>query len=165
MARIEKLLTKTLKIFAGYALFVLAASVPAYYYFIDGIWLSELDEHNELVAQKIERELLKFDLEDVELAKTIALWAQIQEGTSLTAISKADLAADSSYTFMKQNEHKAGYNIDRFRGLIKTVTINGHYYRLEIETNVEETEETMLAISGITFVFFCDFAAWLFGVE
>jgi hypothetical protein len=43
---------------------------------------------------------------------------------------------------------------DRFRGLSVYLQVKGRPYHLLVETNVEETEETMLAIATITFLFF-----------
>nr|WP_199083348.1 hypothetical protein [Pedobacter sp. ASV19] len=79
----KKLLNKTLRTFALYSLLVLAASVPAYYYLVDRIWLSELDEHNEIIAERTEKELNKLQLTEAELTQSIALWNKIQPGTDL----------------------------------------------------------------------------------
>ncbi len=150
----KKLLTKTLRAFTIYSLAVLAASVPAYYYLVDSIWLRELDEHNEIIADRIENELNRLRLTEAELARSIELWNKIQPGTNLEAVRPAAHLPDSVYTIMRPNPYAGDDTKDRFRGLSKLIRVNGHPYRLTVETNVEETEETVLAIAAITFFFF-----------
>ncbi|MCB0855150.1 MAG: HAMP domain-containing histidine kinase, partial [Bacteroidetes bacterium] len=47
-----------------------------------------------------------------------------------------------------------GWEEDRFRGLQSYFEINGLPYRIMVETNVEEADETLLAIALVTSVFF-----------
>lgn len=150
----NKLLNKSLKSFTIYALIVLAASVPAYYFLVDSIWLRELDEHNEIVADRTENELNKLQLSETELNQSIVLWNKIQPGTNLEKTTLDKNKKDSIYTVLRNNPYVAYEDIDRFRGLSRVIKINGENYLLTVETNVEETEETVVAIAILTFLFF-----------
>lgn len=150
----KKLLNKTLRTFAVYSLIVLAASIPAYYYLVDSIWLSELDEHNEILADRTETELNRLQLTDAALTQSIALWNKIQPGTNLEKARGKTVYTDSTYTILRQNPYTAHKDIDRFRGLKRLIYINEEPYYLTVETNVEETEETVAAIAAITLLFF-----------
>lgn len=150
----NRLLHKSLKSFTIYALVVLAASVPAYYYLVDSIWLRELDEHNEIVADRTENELNQLALTETELNQSIILWNKIQPGTNLQKTNLDKNGKDSTYTVFKKNPYVAYEAIDRFRGLSRVIKINGEAYLLTVETNVEETEETVVAIAILTFIFF-----------
>ena len=150
----NKLLNKSLKSFTIYALVVLAASVPAYYYLVDSIWLRELDEHNEIVADRTENELNQLALTETELIQSIVLWNKIQPGTNLQKNNLDKNRKDSTYTVLRKNPYVAHEDIDRFRGLSRVIEINGETYLLTVETNVEETEETVVAIAILTFFFF-----------
>ena len=150
----NKLLNKSLKSFTIYALIVLAASVPAYYYLVDSIWLRELDEHNEIVAERTENELNQLALTETELNQSIVLWNKIQPGTNLQRTSLDKTRKDSTYTVLRKNPYVAHKANDRFRGLSRVIDINGEAYLLTVETNVEETEETVVAIAILTFFFF-----------
>jgi signal transduction histidine kinase len=150
----NKLLNKSLKSFTIYALIVLATSVPAYYYLVDSIWLRELDEHNEIVADRTENELNKLELTETELNQSIVLWNKIQPGTNLQKTTLDKNRKDSTYTVLRKNPYAAHEDIDRFRGLSRVIEINGEAYLLTVETNVEETEETVVAIAILTFFFF-----------
>lgn len=150
----NKLLNKSLKSFTIYALIVLATSVPAYYYLVDSIWLRELDEHNEIVADRTENELNKLELTENELNQSIVLWNKIQPGTNLQKTTLDKNRKDSTYTVLRKNPYAAHEDIDRFRGLSRVIEINGEAYLLTVETNVEETEETVVAIAILTFFFF-----------
>jgi signal transduction histidine kinase len=154
MGRLKKLLNRTLKTFTLYALIVLTASIPAYYYLVDSIWLAELDEHNEIIAERTEQELNRLKLSEPELALSIQLWNKIQPGTNLQAAAATGNKSDSTYILLRRNVYAENEEIDRFRGLSRFIHINGKPYRLTVETNVEESEETVIAIAGITFLFF-----------
>lgn len=137
-----------------YSLFVLGASVPAYYYLVDNIWLEELDEHNLSIAKQTENELNKLNLSDDELTESIRLWNKIQPGTNLKELYRNVSGPDSVYTIWKQDPYEEHKDIDRFRGLVRHILINDKPYELIIETNIEETEEIVVAISLVTFFFF-----------
>jgi len=150
----KKLLSKTLQSFTIYSLVVLAASVPAYYYLVDGIWLKELDEHNKIIADRTVTELERLNLTGHELSEAIRLWNKLQPGTNLKEGTLPVTKSDSIYTVMRLNMYRTDNEIDRFRGLKRTFLLNGTPYELAVETNVEETEETALAIAMLTLLFF-----------
>ena len=101
----NKLLNKSLKSFTIYALIVLAASVPAYLYLVDSIWLRELDEHNEIVADRTDNELNKLELSETELNQSIVLWNKIQPGTNLQKTTLEKNRKDSTYTVSRKNPY------------------------------------------------------------
>ncbi len=150
----KKLLNKTLTSFTIYSLLVLLMSIPTYYYFIDAIWISELDENNELIAEKIEKELVKLQLSETELEQSIFLWNKIQPNTNLVETTSKNIIRDSTYTIFRKNPYLSYEDINRFRGLLKTITLNHKNYILTVESNLEESSETVVAIAQITFVFF-----------
>ncbi|WP_461094017.1 Omp85 family outer membrane protein [Spirosoma gilvum] len=150
----KKLLTRTLTSFTLYALVVLAASIPAYYYLVNSIWLEELDEHNTILADRSEHELNQITLSDRELTEGIALWNKIQPGTNLEKVASGVDHGDSTYTVSKRHPAVQNNELKRFRGLARIIRINGQSYRLVVETNVEESEEIVIAIAVLTFFFF-----------
>ncbi|WP_338813049.1 HAMP domain-containing sensor histidine kinase [Bernardetia sp. Wsw4-3y2] len=149
----KKLLNKTLLSFTIYSLVVLLASVPTYFYFIDAIWISELDENNELIAEKIEHELQKLEFNQTELNQSIILLNKIQPNTNLEKTNSENIIIDSTYTIFRKNPYLNYEDINRFRGLSKTIKLNEKNYILTVESNLEESSETVVAIAQITFVF------------
>ncbi|SUJ27238.1 Probable sensor histidine kinase TcrY [Sphingobacterium spiritivorum] len=150
----KKLLSKSIKPFIIYSLVVLLSSIPIYYFLVDGIWLSELDEHNEIVADRTENQLNKLNLSKQQLSESIMLWNSIQPGTNLQPFTDTRIPADSTYTIRRANPYTEHEEIDRFRVLQRVIRINGQPYILTVETNVEETEETVIAIAIVTLLFF-----------
>lgn len=150
----SKLLNKPFKAFTIYALIILACSIPVYYSVVDFIWLKELDEHNYIIKQRIENGFSNTDIEENELNSLLNNWNRLQPGTTLTPGNPSAKKADSTYTITKSGSYAGREEIDRFRGLSSYIRINGKWYHLRIETNVEETDETMLAITGVTLLFF-----------
>lgn len=146
----SKLLNKPFKAFTIYALIILACSIPVYYVVVDSIWLEELDEHNHIIKTRIEQGVAKIDFEESGLSKTLEAWNSIQPGTKL--VPSDSVKNESYYTITRFNEYE--HEMDRFRGLSSYIQINGKPYHLTVETNVEEADETLLAIAFVTFLFF-----------
>lgn len=149
-----KLLNKPLKAFTIYALLTLSCSIPVYYWLVDYIWLNELDEHNQIMKERISRQLERSPMDAEKLDEVIRFWNTLQPGTKLIPTDVLPAGSDSTYTIRKRNEYDDEHELDRFRVLSAYIQSNGVIYHLTIETNVEEADETMLAISLITFLFF-----------
>lgn len=79
----KPLLSKTTRPFLVFVMMVLVISVPVYYFVVDAIWQNELDEHNEIVAEKTGYEFNKMDVSKEEIQRSIALWNHIQPGTNI----------------------------------------------------------------------------------
>ena len=150
----SKLLNKPFKAFTIYALIILACSIPVYYLVVDFIWLDELDEHNQIIKERIENSFNNAQIEESELNSLLKNWDRLQPNTTLTPSYLSVLKPDSTYTITKQNRYVEHNEIDRFRVLSAYININGKLYHLQIETNIEEADETMLAIAVVTLLFF-----------
>lgn len=147
----NKLLAKPLKAFTWYALIVLACSIPAYFYIIDSIWLSEISEHNLLVSDATKRNLKNLRLTDKQLDESVALWNRLQPETKLQQVDR--LLPDSTYNIYKANLHANG-DINRFQGLVTYFRLNNRSFSLTVETNLEESYETIGAITAVAVLFF-----------
>jgi signal transduction histidine kinase len=150
----SKLLNKPFKAFTIYALVVLVCSVPVYYMVVDSIWLEELDEHNLIIKERIENRFNTIEINEAELENILKIWNLLQPGTQIIASNLPEVKADSIYTTRRTNAYSSVNEIDRFRGLSSCIYINKKPYHLTIETNVEEADETFLAITLVTFLFF-----------
>ena len=153
MGRMKNLLQKSLKQLTIFAFIVFALSIPSYFLLVDWIWLKELDENNDLIAQRIENEFNDQNISDEKLEENIKFWNEIQPVSKIEYTEKP-LEEDSRYTIRRQNPYSKDEVIDRFRGLKTNIKINNQNYLLTIETNVEETEETVAYIAMVTLVFF-----------
>lgn len=149
----KNLLNKSLKPLTVFAFIVFTLSIPTYFLLVDWIWLKELDENNELIAQRIENEFNDQKITDKKLEESIAFWNEIQ---SVGKIEPAltPLQKDSVYTIRRQNPYSENKSIDRFRGLVTNIEINNKNFIVTIETNVEESEETVVYIAVVTFFLF-----------
>lgn len=150
----SKLLNKPFKAFTIYALIILVCSIPVYYLVVDFIWLDELDEHNQIIKERIENSFNNAQIEESELNSLLKNWDKLQPNTTLTLSYLSVPKPDSTYTITKQNRYVEHNEIDRFRVLSAYININGKLYHLQIETNIEEADETMLAIAVVTLLFF-----------
>ncbi|PIF43696.1 signal transduction histidine kinase [Chryseobacterium sp. 52] len=149
----KPLLSKITRPFLIYVLFVLIISIPVYYWVVDTIWKTELDEHNKIIAEKTAYELNRLKLTDQKLAESIELWNSIQPGTDIQNINKNDQLKDSIFTSEKQKSYTKEPNIDRFRSLSTIIYVHNKPFRFTVETNIEESQETIVVIA-ITTVFF-----------
>jgi signal transduction histidine kinase len=151
----SRLLDKPLKAFTIYALLLLGCSIPAYYKVVDYIWLDELDEQNEIVRRNIESGLQRYGADNDQLDGVLELWGRIQPWTRIVPVDAgAPGARDTVYTAVRPNQFDPDDQVDRFRVLASRIQVHGRTYQVEVATNVEEADETMLAIAAVAFVFF-----------
>lgn len=150
----KPLLSKTTKPFIIYVLIILVISIPVYYFVVDTIWENELDEHNTTVAEKTAYEFNHQKLSDNELEKSLELWNKIQPETNIEKLQKIREEKDQYYTTEKKTLFGQDNNIERYRVLKKVVFINNQPYLFTIQTNIEESRETIAAIATITVFFF-----------
>lgn len=150
MGRIKKLLDQSLRPLVIYASVVLIVSIPVYFLMINWIWENELDKHHYAIREKLEKRLSSLDLPDAAVNDMIDVLDKVQPGFSF---SKATARSpDSTYslirfdTFMNDRE--------QFRCLTTDISVNGKLFRVLIETNMEEIDETILAIAAVTIFFF-----------
>lgn len=154
MGNVSKLLNKPLKAFTLYSLIILVCSIPVYFFVVDFIWQQELDEHNEIVKERIVENSKLIKASDEELDETLVLWNILQPGTKLIKVDENLIKKDSVYTITRASNYTNHSQIDRFRILETYLKINQNNYLLSVETNVEEADETLLAIAVVTFIFF-----------
>ncbi|WP_027388553.1 sensor histidine kinase [Chryseobacterium gregarium] len=149
----KPLLSKTTKPFLIYVLVILVISIPVYYWVIDQIWQAELDEHNKTIAQKTAYEFNHLKLTDTELEKSITLWNRIQPETDIKKVKGDALQSDIYSTVEKIKPFAQEPEIERYRKLQTMVYLNNSPFIFTIQTNIEETEETV-AVIALTTVFF-----------
>ncbi|MGJ1412746.1 sensor histidine kinase [Sphingobacterium thalpophilum] len=148
----KNLLQKSLKQLSIFAFIVFTLSIPSYFLLVDWIWLKELDENNHLIAQRIENEFNEQQISNEKLAESIRFWNEIQPVSKIRNAAQP-LPVDSLYTIRRLNPYTQK-EVDRFRVLRTTIEINKQHYVLFVETNVEETEETVAYIAMVTLFFF-----------
>ena len=150
----KPLLNKTTKPFIIYVLIILVISVPVYYFVVDAIWKHELDEHNEIVAGQTSSQLNNLKLTDQKLLETIKFWNDLQPGTKIRMVTDSDNLKDSIFIVEKPHDFLHFDDIDRFRGLSKIIYLNKKPFRFDVETNIEESQETIFFISATTVFLF-----------
>nr|WP_262903634.1 HAMP domain-containing sensor histidine kinase [Niabella beijingensis] len=144
------MLNKITRPFLIYVLIVLVISIPVYYVAVDAIWKHELDEHNQLIARRTEIRLNQMKLQEAQLTESIALWNKVQPGTTIEAVKPGVPLKDSSFTVVRKLPYSSEPDNDRFRGLSTVIYLNHLPYRFTVETNIEETRETIAVIAFIT---------------
>ncbi len=149
-----KLLDRPLKAFAIYALVILILSIPTYVLVIEKIWVSEIDENNWLTLQHTKNRLQSKEFTPSEIENINHIWGELQPGVSIEKAKTNLIFQDSIYEAIRPNEYDLDNGEDRFRGLKSKLMLNGEPYLLTIETNFEETDETLTAVAFITFLFF-----------
>ncbi|HCN51450.1 MAG TPA: sensor histidine kinase [Chryseobacterium sp.] len=150
----KPLLTKTTKPFLIYVLIVLMISIPVYYFVVDTIWQNELDEHNQIIVEKTAYEFNQLKLSDEALEKSLELWKHIQPETDVEKISADQIKSDTAYTYEKHLPFISEQKKERYRCLKKVIYIQGKPYLFTIQTNIEESHETIAVIALITVFFF-----------
>ncbi|EFK34636.1 histidine kinase A domain protein [Chryseobacterium gleum ATCC 35910] len=129
-------------------------SIPVYYFVVDTIWKNELDEHNQIIIEKTAFEFNRLKLSDEALEKSLELWNQIQPETNIEKISPGQIRRDTVYTYEKQLPFISEQKKERYRCLKKVVYLHNKPYLFTIQTNIEESHETIAVIAMITIFFF-----------
>lgn len=154
MGKMTKLLNKPLRAFALYSMIILVVSAPVYVSVIEYIWISELDENNWLTLQHTKNKLLTKKFTNEEIEDINHIWGSLQPGVSIVKSKGSKILPDSVYDIIRPNEYDTDDGEDRFRGLKSFVLLNNEPYVLTIETNFEESDETLAAVSFVTCMFF-----------
>lgn len=150
----KPLLSKTTKPFIIYVLVILLMSIPVYYFIVDTIWQNELDEHNKTIAEKTAYEFNHLKLSNEMLQESIKLWNSIQPETNIENIKAEVPQNDEYFTVEKAETFAAEPEIERYRCLKKVVYINNKPFLFTVQTNIEESRETIAAIALNTAFFF-----------
>jgi len=146
----KKLLNKTIKPFILFSIIILAISIPVYFLIINGIWQEELDEHHVITRNKIEKELNSF-ADTIDVNEVVKQFNRISLGSKITVPSGNLNLEDSIYSHNRYDPYYG--EVERFRVLSSIIKIHNQPYRFTIETNIEESEETVMAISLVTLSF------------
>jgi signal transduction histidine kinase len=152
MGRMNNLLNKPLKAFISYSFIVLVCSIPVYFFMIDFIWLHEVDAHNRIRSESTKQNLRTLNLDGRRLEEVLQLWNHLQPEAKIQKV--AQLKPDSTFNLYRKNRYIPGKGYDRFQGLVTYVESNGKFYSITVETNVEESYETISAITAVTGFFF-----------
>ena len=135
-----------------FALLILALSIPVYYLLVDYIWVNELDKHHQSVKRKVETEINRLQLSDSTLEQTLSIWSHVNPGSSFQPVTPSEVRKDSTYTVIRFDDFHQ--DREQFRCLVTYVTINKRPFRLLVETNMEETDETIGVLAAVTVLFF-----------
>ena len=148
----HKLLDSTFKAFSFYSLAILILSIPSYFLVVDWIWVTEIDDNHEIIMERIENRFDQVHVSETDLETILNTWNILQPSSSITSLNNLEAKPDSIYEVTKYNEYEQEW--DRFRGLQSVIEINKKPYLLNIETNVEESYETIFAIGLITLLMY-----------
>lgn len=151
---VKPLLSKITRPFIIYVLIILIISIPVYYFVVDTIWKHELDEHNKIIAEKTSAQINNLKLSQEKLQATIKLWNDIQPTTNIQNVKNDDNFKDSIFIAEKPHDFLHFKDIDRFRCLSKVIYLKERPYRFTIETNIEESQETIFFITVTTVILF-----------
>lgn len=152
----SRLLNKPLQAFIIYASVVLLASVPVYFFAVDRIWRQELDENNEIIAERAVYQLQRTDFRIHNADSLLAFWNIIQPNARLELLPENEpLPTDTTYTLYKGHVNPDYKRFkDRFQVLERAFELDGKPWRIIVESNVEETYETVAVIAFISGLFF-----------
>lgn len=148
-----KILDQNLRYFVFYSLVIFLVLVPTYYVLVDMVWLDELDENNQIVAQRVVFGINKLNVPPEDLERSLDLWSKIHSTVEIVKLQNLIAENDTAYTVEEENIYQID-EINRFRVLSKVVLINGEKYQLIVKTNIEEVEEIILYLSIAAFFFF-----------
>ena len=153
MGTLKPLHTKPLWVFIRYAMLVLVISIPAYVFLINAIWIHELDEHNQLVLENTRKALIESQPTSEEMTNWNRMLGALNPGVRVIPYG-GDLKSDSHYSVSRELFISGSKEEEKFRGLLSYMELEKSRYQPSVETNMEDTHETFLAVTVVTSVFF-----------
>ncbi len=148
----KKLLNRSIVPLIIYSLIVIILSIPAYFFIVNRIWVEELDDHHSVTKAKIEKQFNTLNYQEPQLTEAINLWNTLQHGVVIKPTTQSEVKLDSFYTTSRFDEYHNDQ--EQFRGMVSYIKINESPYQITIETNMEEVDETVMAIAFVAVGFF-----------
>src|SRR5690606_30596884 len=97
MGRMKNLLQKSLKQLSIFAFIVFVLSRGGYFLLVDWRWIKELDENNQLSAQRVENAFNGQNISRENIQQNIKFWNEIRPVSKIKP-NPAPLKGDSLYT-------------------------------------------------------------------
>ncbi len=144
----KPLLSKLLRPFILYVVLMIGISIPIYYLVMEAIWKHELDEYNDIISHKTAGSFNQLKLSRQELEESLRLWNRIQPSTEIHTTLPTDNLEDSIYNITRNEPYNLTEKKDRYRCLSRVIYINDQPYRFVIQTNIEESRETIIYLAA-----------------
>src|SRR5690606_35929229 len=83
-----------------------------------------------------------------ELEESLRLWNRIQPSTEIHTTLPTDNFEDSIYIITRNEPYNLTEKKDRYRCLSRVIYINDQPYRFVLQTNIEESRETIIYLAA-----------------
>lgn len=139
-----KLLHKTLRVYLTISVVVFAISVPVFYFLVQNLWITDVDE--SLIYQKTK--IVAGIGASEKIPSSISEFSEIADafdlGVSIERLEKPVAEKDSIYYNIFFDEVRA--HQEPFRELRSVVTVDGQYYLIIIRKDLVENEDLIRSI-------------------
>jgi signal transduction histidine kinase len=139
-----KLLHKTLRVYLAISVVVFAISVPVFYFLVQNLWITDVDESLIYQKRKIVAGLGSYE----SIPPSVGEFSQIANafdlGVSIERLEKPVAEKDSIYyndIFDKVREHQ-----EPFRELRSVVMVSGQFYLIIIRKDLVENKDLIQSI-------------------
>lgn len=139
-----KLLHKSTRIYLLFSVIVFTASIPVFYFLVQNLWITDVDESLIFQKEKIISGISSSDLDSATISGFTDIATTLDLGISINQISTARPDKDTIYynTFYdKTRTHE-----EPFRELKSFVSINGQYYKILIRKDLVENADLIRSI-------------------
>lgn len=139
-----KLLHKSLRIYLLFSVIIFAASIPVFYFLVQNLWITDVDESLIFQKEKIISGIGSSDLDSAAIGGFTDIASTLDLGISIIHLSTAQPDRDSIYYnifYDKTRTHE-----EPFRELKSVVTINGQYYKILVRKDLVENADLIRSI-------------------
>ncbi|MBI1306394.1 MAG: hypothetical protein GC181_07255 [Bacteroidetes bacterium] len=146
----KRLLDIPVRSLALYSLLIVVVMIPVFFFLVEAIWESEVDEHNRRIAKHYVEKIETLDVEDTILLEQFEFWSAWQPNISINKVAAINVPSDSVYEVWEKTPHSS--EKDRFRCYQTFVSKDDLAFQIRVQTNIEEEDETLIVIGTFAFV-------------
>lgn len=132
-----KLLNKSIRQLAQYALIIFLICVPLFYFIIEQLYIQDVDD-----ALFLKRDELRVRVSHLHTQQDIDLWLAMDDDVRIAPLSRT-AAGDSIYF----TQYPLPHEIEPYRELVSSVTIENRPYRLIVRASLLESRDLIIGIA------------------
>ena len=150
-----KLLHKTLKTYLFFSLVFYIISIPVFYYLVQDLWITDVDESLLFQKEKIINGLVNNNSDTISLSHFTALASDFDIG--IEVIPSIDYLIEKDSIYDNNFYDAIRLHVEPFRELTSIVNVNGNWFKIIVRKDLVESEDLLWGIvlaQGILFLIF-----------
>lgn len=139
-----KLLHKSLKLYLIFSVIIFSVSVPVFYYLVQDLWITDVDESLVFQQQKVVKTFSSNDFDTTAIKHFSDVASEIDLGINITTLQSPQIAVDSIYYNNIYDTIRS--HTEPFRELKSIVRVKGTWYKIVVRKDLVENADLLMGI-------------------